>query len=171
VPTVSVSRILDAPAEAIWPAVRTPHAFVHVARGMVRFPAAERIDRPWEVGDHVSGWTLLFGLLPFSKHRLMVESIDDDRRTIVSDERGGPIRTWRHEIVVTPIDDHQCHYEDRIQIDAGVLTAVVVAYAKVFYRYRQRRWRSLASLLAATATSADQVSIARHAGVPDAPHT
>ena len=156
--TVSVSRQLEAPANVIWPAVKTPHAFVHVTRGMLRFPAAERIDRPWQVGDDISGWTLLFGLLPFSKHRLVIDSIDDDRRVLVSDEHGGPIRTWRHELIVTATDDDRCRYEDRIQIDAGLLTVVVAAYANVFYRYRQRRWHSLASVLAATAASADQDS-------------
>ncbi len=42
-----------------------------------------------------------------------------------------------------------------IQIDAGLLTGVVAAYAKVFYRYRQRHWQSLTSVLAATAVSAE----------------
>lgn len=149
--TVSVRSTLDAPADVVWSAVKTPHAFVHVARGMLRFPAAERLDRPWQVGDDIAGWTLLFGFVPFSKHRLTIESIDDDRRELVSDERGGAIRTWRHELIVTEIDGDRSGYEDRIQIDAGPLTTVVAAYAAVFYRYRQRRWRSLASLLAATA--------------------
>lgn len=138
---------------------------------MFRFPAAERIERPWEVGDEVCGLTLLFGVVPFSKHRLMVESIDDDQQTIVSDERGGPIRIWRHEIVVTGIDEHRCSYEDRIQIDAGVLTPLVAAYAKVFYRYRQRRWHLLAPLLAATAISTDQISPAHHSDIAETTHT
>lgn len=155
--TISVSRTLNAPAEVIWPAVKTPHAFVHVARGMLRFPVAERINRPWQVGDDLYGWTLLFGLLPFSKHRLVVESIDEDGRVLVSDERGGPIRTWRHEVMVRPIDDQHCRYEDRIHIEAGVLTAVVAAYAKVFYRYRQRRWGHLAPVLAATGASFGEI--------------
>lgn len=156
--TVSVRRTLEAPAEIVWAAAKTPHVFVHVARGMLRFPAAERVDRPWRVGDDIRGWTLLFGLLPFSRHHLVVESIDDDRRTLVSEERGGPIRSWRHEIMVTALDDDRCGYEDRIHIDAGLLTRAVAAYAKVFYRYRQRRWRSLARLLEATARAGGQIS-------------
>lgn len=154
--TVSVATTLQAPADIVWPAAQTPHAFVHVAAGMLHFPAAERIDRPWRTGDEVHGWILLFGVVPFSKHYLAVESIDDERRVIVSDERGGLIRTWRHEITVTPIDPERCHYEDRIQIDAGLLTGVIAAYAHIFYRHRQRRWRTLASLLAATSAATRQ---------------
>ena len=148
--TVTVHTRLDAPADIVWRAVTTPHAFVHVARGMLRYPAAERLDRPWQVGDHLQGWTFLFGVLPFSYHHITVASIDDDARVVASDEHGGVIRTWRHDVIVTPLDDISCRYDDRIDIDAGVLTPVVAAYARLFYRYRQHRWRALARLLAAT---------------------
>jgi hypothetical protein len=149
--TVTVHTRLDAPADIVWHAVKTPHAFVHVARGMLRYPAAERLDRPWQVGDHLQGWTFLFGVLPFSYHHITVASIDDDARAVASDEHGGVIRTWRHDVTVTPIDETACRYDDRIDIDAGILTPVVAAYARLFYRYRQHRWRALARLLAATA--------------------
>ncbi len=118
---------------------------------MLRYPAAERLDRPWQVGDHLQGWTFLFGVLPFSYHHITVASIDDDARAVASDEHGGVIRTWRHDVTVTPIDETACRYDDRIDIDDGILTPVVAAYARLFYRYRQHRWRALARLLAATA--------------------
>ena len=148
--TVTVLTRLEAPADTVWRAVNTPQAFVHVARGMLRYPAAERLDRPWRVGDHVEGWTFLFGVMPFSRHHLDVVWIDDDAHLLISDEHGGVVRTWRHELIVAPIDETSCRYTDRIDIDAGILTPVVAAFAHVFYRYRQRRWRELARLLAAT---------------------
>lgn len=160
--TVTVSTELPAPAKLIWPAVTTPHAFVHVAKGMLRFPAAERIGRPWQVGDDITGLTFLFGVIPFSKHRIRVETIDDEAMSMVSDEEGGIVRTWRHRLTTTPIDDWRCRYEDRIEIDAGALTPVVAAFAAVFYRYRQRRWKRLAGLLRATVDAASR----RPAGSP-----
>jgi hypothetical protein len=153
--TITVSTELEAPADVVWAAATTPHVFVHVAKGMLRFPAAERLDRPWRVGDQVEGWTLLFGVIPFSIHRLSIESIDDQRRRIMSDEGGGMIRTWRHELLTTPLGDDRCDYLDRIEIDAGVMTPLVAGFAAVFYRYRQRRWRALAPLLAAAAVARD----------------
>lgn len=149
--SVTVTAELAAPADVVvFATVATPHAFVHIAKGMRRYPAAERLDRPWRVGDELNGWTFLFGVLPLSRHHVRIDSIDPARRTAQSDERGGPIRAWRHCLTVTPIDDQRCSYEDQIEIDAGVLTPVVSGFARVFYRYRQRRWRSLAPLLAAT---------------------
>lgn len=149
--TVTVSTTLDAPADVVWPATTTPHAFVHVAKGMIRFPAAERLDRPMRVGEEIRGWTFLFGVVPFSVHRLSIESIDDQSGTIISNEGGGMIRTWRHELATTPLGEDRCRYVDRINIDAGPMTPIVAGFAAVFYRYRQRRWRALAPLLAATA--------------------
>jgi hypothetical protein len=147
--TVTVTSELPAPAEVVWAGVRTPHAFVHVARGMLRYPAAERIHGPWRTGQTIAGWTFLFGVLPFSKHHLAVESIDDATMELWSDEHGGLVRSWRHRLSVTPVDAGTCRYEDHIEIDAGPLTRVVAIYAHVFYRHRQRRWRGLARLLAA----------------------
>ena len=149
--TISVSTTLDAPADAVWGAVLTPHTFVHVAAGMLRFPAAQRLTEPWRVGTEVEGWTFLFGIIPFSRHHIRVASIDRSSFTFRSEEGGGAVRTWRHEIVVEALDDHRSRYCDRLEIEAGVLTPVVVAYAGVFYRYRQRRWRRLAPVLAAAA--------------------
>jgi hypothetical protein len=156
--TISISTELDAPADVVWRAVKTPHAFVHVAKGMLRYPAAERAHAPWKVGDRLDGWTFLFGVVPFSVHHLEVASIDDERRVLVSHEHGGLVRTWHHTLVVTEVDDASCRYEDRIDIDAGIFTPVVASYASIFYRYRQRRWRRLARLLAAASAPADAAS-------------
>lgn len=73
--------------------------------------------------------------------------IDDTTRTLSSRERGGVLRTWDHDIVVTPVDATHCRYLDRIEIDAGPVTPLVVRYARWFYGMRQRRWRALARTL------------------------
>ena len=90
------------------------------------------------------GWVFLFGLLPFSRHHLHIVSIDESTRTLSSREFGGLITTWNHDIEVVRIDAVTCRYRDRIEIDAGIMTPVIVLYARWFYRMRQRRWRALA---------------------------
>jgi hypothetical protein len=42
-----------------------------------------------------------------------------------------------------PFGDDRLHYTDEIEIQAGLLAGVVWAFAHVFYRHRQRRWRTL----------------------------
>jgi hypothetical protein len=141
---VQRSTELDASAGRVWEAVKTPAAFRLVTRGLIRVGGlASRAD-PWREGETVSGVLLLFGVLPVSVHHLTVESIDDRRRELLSDEHGGAIRSWRHLIKVTPLAGDRCRYEDRVEIDAGSLTPVVASFARLLYAVRQRRWRELA---------------------------
>lgn len=143
---------LDAPADRVWGALRAPEAFVLVAGGLLRFPAAERHGRRWSDGDEIAGWTLLFRVVPWSRHHLRIHRIDDEHRTLESREHGGAVRTWNHVITVTPLDGDRCRYEDVIDIDAGVLTPVVATFARIFYAHRQRNWRRLARVLGAAAS-------------------
>ncbi len=90
------------------------------------------------------GWVFLFGFLPFSRHHLHVASIDDATRTLRSHEFGGLIKVWNHDIEVVPVDAVTCRYQDRIEIDAGIMTPLIVLYAQWFYWMRQHRWRAWA---------------------------
>lgn len=151
--SITVQTTLNASAATVWATVQRPEAFVHAAGGMLHYPAASRHSGPWSVGDKTVGWLFLFRLIPFSRHTIEVVSLDDATMTLVTEERGGLVRTWRHYIAVEPMAEEACRYEDRIDIEAGVLTPAVAVFARAFYRYRQRRWRRLAPLLAASAAA------------------
>lgn len=148
--------MLDAPADLIWAAVRTPQAFRAVTRGLLDWVPLRGRSEPWREGEEATGWLLLGGVVPFSRHRIRVAELDDRRRVLRSDESGGVVRSWRHDITVQPLEGGRSRYTDVIRIDAGALTPLVAAFARVFYRERQRRWRRLAPVLAGT-------DVARHA--------
>ena len=142
---IEQSTLLEAPAEAVWAAVKTPAAFRTVTRRLLAMPVIRGRHDQWRSGETVVGWVFLFGFLPFSRHHLHIERIDESTFTLSSHEFGGLIKTWNHDIEVTPIDATTCRYRDQIEIDAGPLTPVIALYAQWFYRMRQRRWRTLAS--------------------------
>ena len=144
---VEKSTILGASADAVWAAVKTPSAFRRVTRGLLTMPAIRTRNDSWQSGETVVGWVFLFGFIPFSRHHLCIASINEKTRTLSSQEKGGLIRKWNHDIVVTPVNESQCEYLDRIEISAGLLTPLIVVYAHWFYRMRQRRWRVLAKEL------------------------
>lgn len=146
--TITVSTTLDATPDEVWAAVQSPATFVHVAGALVRYPAAERHRRPWRVGDELHGWMFLLRALPLSRHRLAVRVVDDSTRTLMTEEGGGLLHRWDHVITVEQIEGSTT-YTDRVDIDAGPLTAAVAGFATLFYRYRQRRWRALAPELSA----------------------
>ena len=143
---------LDAPATAVWDAVRTPAAFRAVTRGLLHYPPAARRSEVWREGETITGRLWLFGVLPLGRHTIRFERIDAAQFTLTSDEHGGLVRSWIHDIVLEPLDDRRTRYLDRVTIDAGWATLPVTAFAWVFYRARQARWRRLApTLRAATA--------------------
>lgn len=144
---VERSTVLEASADAVWAAVKTPAAFRRVTRGILAMPVIGGRQDDWREGETVVGWVFLFGFLPFSRHHLHVAGIDESKRVLSSREHGGLISAWNHDIEVLPIDAGTCHYRDRIEIEAGIVTTLVVLYARWFYRTRQRRWRSLAKQL------------------------
>lgn len=146
--TLHRSTILDAPADAVWKAVTTPRAFVTVTRGLLRFPVVEGRSDQWQEGEEVVGWTWIFGFIPFNRHHLTVARIDHDARVLSSDEHGGMVKRWLHDIVIEPVDDRRCRYTDRVEINASWATPAVAVYAWFFYRARQRRWQDLARRLA-----------------------
>lgn len=149
--TITITTVLDAPPDSIWASVLTPEAFHHVTRGLISFPALGRRDEPFHVGDSVSGPLRLFGVIPLGRHHITVADVDRHERRLRTHERGGMVRTWNHDIEIEPIvgEPTRCRYTDRIEIDAGVASGVVVGFAHVFYRLRQRRWRGIAPVLGA----------------------
>ena len=144
---VDLRTELQAPAQAIWSAVKTPAAFRTVTRGLLVMPAIQARGDAWREGETVVGWVFLFGFIPFSRHTLHIAVIDDAARRLSSEESGGLLRTWNHDIVVTPIGEGRCVYRDHVELDAGIFTPIVALYTHWFYRTRQRRWRALAKEL------------------------
>jgi hypothetical protein len=84
----------------------------------------------------------LFGFLPAGDHRITLVTIDRAANLIESKESGALSPVWNHTIRFRPLGDGRLHYTDEIEIQAGLLTGVVWAFAHVFYRHRERRWRT-----------------------------
>ena len=158
--TIRHSTVLEAPADLVWAAVRTPQAFRFVTRGLLDWrPVRTRVE-PWREGEQSTGWLLLGGVVPFSRHRIHIVEIDDRQRLMRSDESGGVVRSWRHDIVVEPLDGGRARYTDLVDIDAGLFTVFVAAFAWAFYRERQRRWSILATVLSGTDHARQEVALA-----------
>jgi len=52
------------------------------------------------------------------------------------------IKKWDHRITIDPSGTGTL-YRDHVIIEAGVFTFFIWAFAQIFYRHRQRRWRQL----------------------------
>lgn len=143
---VHVETRLEAPAEIVWATVQRYDTLRHVMAGLIRFSG--KMPEHVNTNDRVEIRLWFFHLIPTWKHVITIEKVSNVERIIQSRECGGFVRTWNHRILVSETSDGATHYADEIEIDAGHWTPLVCAWAHLQYRYRQSRWRRLASQLA-----------------------
>lgn len=144
---VQLRTIIDAPMERVWAEMRQSRLLLHVARPLVSFTPVDPPVFPaeWTPGDHVVALRL-FGVAPAGRQRLSISfpEMQDGARAMRDDGEGDLATVWDHLITVSPRADGRTDYEDRVRVEAGVLTPMVWLFARIFYGHRQRRWRRLA---------------------------
>jgi hypothetical protein len=138
---------LPSSAEKVWRALLQRDTFLHITRGALGYRGADQWPEVFAEGTEIETRLLFLHALPGWKHTIRVVQVDHENLLLASEERGGFIRRWNHRIWLEPLDGTRCQYTDEIDIEAGWLTPAVWAYAHLFYRYRQRRWRQLARML------------------------
>ena len=129
----------------LWDHISRPQSLQFVASPLLKFDAVEpgALDGDWEVGRDYQLQLYLLGLIPLGRHTIRLTGIDRDHNTIVSRESGLLARVWNHTIFFQEITPGLVNYTDEIEIRAGWLTPVIWAFAHLFYRHRQRRWKLL----------------------------
>ncbi|MEO0930712.1 MAG: hypothetical protein AAFY14_08680 [Pseudomonadota bacterium] len=142
---VTISTFLAAPPTRILEEVNKTRLLLFVTHPIMRFTPVDPpiLPESWAPGDFIVRMHF-FGILPLGRQTigLSMPPMADDVRYIRDNGHSKLIRRWDHLISIAP-EDGGTRYTDRVEIDAGVLTPFVVAFAHMFYRHRQRRWRQL----------------------------
>jgi hypothetical protein len=138
---------LPSSAAKVWQALLKRDTFLYITRGMLGFRQTDQWPRTFRKEVQIETRLFFFHLIPGWKHRLRIVKVDEEQRELVSEEQGFIIRQWNHRISLQKESAQRCRYTDEIEIKAGLLTPLIWAYAHLFYRYRQRRWRRLAKRL------------------------
>ena len=116
-----------------------------VTKGKVKFkPIDGKFPTIWTQGSSVQTRMLLYGWLPFGGvHTLYFERIDDKQKVLATKESDAICKVWNHTIAIEKADEKNIYYKDEIVIYAGILSRMVVWWAKQFYIYRQKRWKKI----------------------------
>jgi hypothetical protein len=145
--TVTLSTALECTHDEAWEQVQTSALLQHIAAPLIRFVPKGDAPFPeqWQPGEY-RAWMCLFGVLPIGWQAVVIsepEPIGTSR--FIRDNGYGPlIKRWDHWITIAPGENGTTCYTDRVEIEAGLLTPLIAAFARVFYAHRQRRWRHLA---------------------------
>lgn len=140
--SVRVSTILPAPASRIWELLLRKDSFLYVTRGLMSYTDTDQWSEILFTEEAMLAPRVkLFGLGPASPHNVHVVRVDEARGEIETEESGGLVQAWNHQMKINPVSEIACRYTDCIEIKAGLLTPLVWLFAVGFYRYRHRRWR------------------------------
>lgn len=144
--TVELATHLDCTPDEAFAQVQRSALVDHVAAPLIRFaPRGRPFPETWEPGEY-QAWMLLFGVLPLGWQAVVISLPEPSGEVrFLRDNGYSPlIRQWDHWIAIGPDPSGTgTRYIDKVTIDAGILTPVVAAFARVFYAHRQRRWRAL----------------------------
>ena len=141
---VTLTTELAMSAGAAAALARKPEMMAYVLSPVLRIYHLEVPDNI-EVGTQGSARFWLFGVIPAWTHHLTVIQLDPTE--IYTHEHGGPVHTWNHRLTFEPVDDQRCRYIDEIETDDGLRGAPTRLFIKLMFRYRHRRWRTLANIL------------------------
>jgi len=116
---------------------------------LVRFKPIDppRFPRAWEEKHYLVSVRML-GFIPFGRQHINITGRNRSGETrsffveLRDNGHGTLASRWDHVITVREAGSG-CQYTDRVEIKAGLLTPLAVAFAWFFYRHRQRRWRRL----------------------------
>ena len=167
---VSRSTIIDIPSDVVWSEVQTARLLVHIAWPLMRFvPVGDETLEHFKPGGRYQVKLRMFGMLPFGK-QWIVASIHEPEtgqwpKRLRDNGYSALIEKWDHWITIAPNADGGTHYSDNVEISAGILTPFIWAFAQVFYRHRQRRWRGLANTLTARRVIAEEMAMFEQAKV------
>lgn len=146
---VRVSTQLECTVEAAWAEVLKPKLLLQVAAPMAIISPSrtEQFPELWQQGQTYYCKSDLHGFIPAGERSLFFERIDPVRHEIQSREQDPLAKKWDHLIRIERSPQGATVYTDEIDLDAGILTPVIWAWATLFYRHRQRKWRVLAKTL------------------------
>ncbi|WP_430450236.1 hypothetical protein [Rhodophyticola sp.] len=136
---------LPAPPDLVWDLLQRPDTLIRITEGWLSFRPLDLPDWPetWQEGAYRAALSGPFGIpLGLQILRVSFPPPKGDTRFIRDRGEGQMVRLWDHLISLRPEGSGTC-YADEVAVEAGWRTPFVAAFARAFYRRRQRRLKAL----------------------------
>ncbi|MCL6250006.1 hypothetical protein M3P36_02930 [Altererythrobacter sp. KTW20L] len=143
---IEVSSHLPIPPALAWEQVQSPQLLQHIAAPLLTFhPRKGAFPETWQPREYRAGLRL-FGILPVGEQVIGIEypehGAPEGGHVLRDNGRGGLVTRWDHLMLIAP-ENGGTRYTDRVEIEAGAVTGLAAAFARYFYRHRQKRWLQL----------------------------
>jgi len=146
---VTVTTTLPCTLDQARDQILTSRLMEHASWPLIMFTPLDPPALPaiWEPGNYRVQMRSLW-VIPLGSQTIAVSfPPSSPGQVLVRDNGFGQlVRRWDHLITLDATTDGiQSRYTDQVDIDAGVLTIPVWAWANLWYRWRQHRMRRLAA--------------------------
>lgn len=130
-------------AQALWTMGKEVALLDKVSRPVISLKQLPPEETVWREGGVYNFRIKLFGLIPWSDHQVRMKRYCDKSLTFETNESGGPIKVWKHQHALIPVEPNRCISRDEIEIKAGFMSPFVWMMAQALYRKRHRVLRSI----------------------------
>lgn len=147
---VALKLTLPQDANTVWDALRDPTVFRAVSAPLLSMSSRESAGFPqrWDdSGPHRIQISLL-GKVPVGEQTIDISFAEHSDGTRILTDAGQPqsgsltvLRDWRHRMAVTPLPDGRSLYRDRLDFDAGWLSAAAWVGLWAFWQWRAFNFR------------------------------
>ena len=138
-----VSQDYPVSAQVLWDDILDPQALSNSMEGQIHYEGLP--TEPVYEGQRIVVKLKRWGWFPMGKWTMDIVKLDDQNFILESAEFGNIIRSHKHRLEVTAIDEHQSRYTDFLDIDAGIFTQLV--FPSIQKMYDQRHLSRLQRLI------------------------
>lgn len=132
---------IQASAETVWDEFKKRSFWIEMYQPRVRLKLLDSVLNS-EKGNEEEYKLVINGFIPFGKHYIVWETIDDTNRMIQTREHGGYISNWDNHITIEKLNDSSCIIIDRLTLRGSILNKPTATWAKGVLNKRHKNFRT-----------------------------
>lgn len=142
---IELRTVLNSPADIVWSKIKDDSLWVAMLKPKVILK--QRDSLPEVVEQTMNSYDLSINrFIPFGKHHILWEKIDNETRVIQTRENGGFVQVWDNRIVVLELNDSTSILVDELILHGGFLTGLTAVWAKDVLKKRHKNIRNFFSI-------------------------
>lgn len=138
---ITFETTLKCNAQEVWKLYQKPTEWLDNLnpQAKLRPTSTNKEIKQWTIGKNYSFILYMYGVIPFGKHHIIIESIDSTSYVIQSRERGFLVPHWDNNFEVIHINDSTCILKDILTIQTKGINSIVTSYAIGVFKAKHKK--------------------------------